>query len=83
MKKSKTEHWSDVLKEGRPKRSKKRVNGLPPELRGPAQNKYGGHRSQRMKPIRGSKLGPANEGRTLTAEEKIAVENELRKKGLI
>jgi hypothetical protein len=74
--------WNSILKEGKPKRCKKRLNDLPSELRGPAQNRYGGQQSQRMKPLRGSTYGLANEGRSLSAEA-IAKQERLRELGLI
>ena len=57
---------------------------LPPELRGPAQNKYGGYRSGRLRPLKGSKLGPANPGRRVTDPGELsAIIDDLRRKGFI
>ena len=78
-----TSVWNLILKEGKPKRCKKRLNDLPPELRGPAQNRYGGQQAQKLKPLRGSTFGPANEGRSLSAEEIAKQEERLRELGLI
>jgi hypothetical protein len=75
--------WNSILKEGKPKRHKKTLNDLPPDLRGPSQNRYGGHQAQKMKPLRGSTFGPANEGRSLSAEEIAQQEERLREMGLI
>ena len=61
--------WESILNTEQPKRRKKKVGDLPPALRGPSQNKYGGHQSQKMKPLRGSTFGPANDGRSLSADE--------------
>jgi hypothetical protein len=74
-----TSVWNSILKEGKPKSRKKKLNDLPPELRGPSQNKYGGQQAQKMKPLRGSTFGPANEGRSLSAEEIAKQEERLRK----
>ena len=52
----------------RPKKQK--LNDLPKELRGPPQNKFGGHQTQKMKVLRGNTFGAANSGRVFTEEEK-------------
>lgn len=60
------------------------VSSLPRELRGPAQNKFGGHRCGRLRPLKGSKLGPANPGFRVTDPEQLAaITDGLRKQGLI
>jgi hypothetical protein len=74
---------ASILNAGKTKPRKKRVNDLPIELRGPSQNRYGGHKSQKMRPLRGSTLGPANEGRSLSAEEIAKQEERLRELGII
>ncbi len=52
------------------RRNRQRLIDLPTYQRGPAQNRYGGHRNVHMKAFRGSKFGAANEGRVYTEEEK-------------
>jgi hypothetical protein len=80
MKKPDYALWNFILNDGK-RRRRSKLNDLPPELRGLPQNKYGGHHGQRMRPLRGSTFGPANEGRTLTPDEIARVEDELREKG--
>lgn len=69
-----TDCW-DVLYRKLKRRSEPKTNDLPWELRGPAQNKYGGHQMQRHRGFRGgSKLGAANAGRSLSgAELEVAI----------
>ena len=83
MKETDNHLWNSILNAGQPKRRKKRLNDLPSELRGPSQNRYGGQQTQKMKPLRGSTFGPANEGRSLSAEEIAKQEERLRELGLI
>jgi len=52
-------HLWNSLNARKPKRRKNKVSDLPPELRGPSQNKYGGQQAQKMKPVGGSTFGPA------------------------
>ena len=75
--------WDSVLDGQQPKRRKATLSDLPSELRGPSHNRYGGHQAQRMKPLKGSKFGPANEGRSLSKEEIAIQEERLRDLGLI
>jgi hypothetical protein len=69
---------------GQKKRRKKRatVNSLPWELRGPGQNKYGGHQMQRLRGLRsaGGKHGPCVR---VTDERRKEIEAEMRKRGEI
>ena len=76
-------HLWNSLNARQPKRRQNKVSDLSPELRGPSQNKYGGQQAQKMKPLRGSTFGPANEGRSLSAEEITKQEERLRELGLI
>jgi hypothetical protein len=46
----------------------KRLSHYEPELRGPAQNRWGGQQTQRLRTY-GGKFGAANEGRSLSANE--------------
>jgi hypothetical protein len=59
------------------------LNDLPPKLRGPSQNRYGGHRSQNIRVFRGSTFGAANQGRSLSPDEIAQQEERLREMGLI
>jgi hypothetical protein len=64
---------TSIQKVDRPKR---------PKLRGSSQNRYGGHQTQKLKPLKGSTFGPANEGRSLSPEE-IANQEASRELGLV
>jgi hypothetical protein len=59
----------------------KTIREYEPHLRGPSQNKYGGHQSQRMRGIRGNTYGAASPCRRFTVEEKAKVEADLRANG--
>jgi hypothetical protein len=61
----------------------KTIGGYEPHLRGPSQNRFGGHRSQRMRGLRGNTYGAASPCRSLTPEEKAKVEANLRAKGML
>jgi hypothetical protein len=45
------------------------MSDLPWELKGPVQNKYGGHQLQRLRGLRGGTYGPASECRSLAGDE--------------
>lgn len=49
------------------------IEDYPQELRGPTNNKYGGHNNRKLRGFKGSKYGPASQGRTLSAEEVAAI----------
>ena len=83
MTKTDYHHWNSNLNVSTPKRRKKKVSDLAPELRRRSHNRYGGHRTQRLKPLRGSTFGPANEGRSLSAEEIAKHQERLRELGII
>ena len=70
------------LSNGAPKRHP-RLNDLPKHLKGPPQNRYGGHQTQRVRAFKGSSFGAANGGRTLGLEEKKIIEQELRERGAL
>jgi len=59
-------------------RREPRLNDYAPELRGLAQNKYGGHQTQRLRCYPG-KFGPASNGRSLSAEEIEALTRKTEK----
>ena len=61
-----------------PMARKPTLNDLPRKLRGPSNNKYGGHQCQHMRAFRGSKFGAASAGRKVTAEERAAWEIQWR-----
>ena len=77
------ETWQDVLKNDKTKPRKNRLESLPNYLKGPAQNRYGGHQTSKMKPLKGSKRGAASECWSLSPEEIEQIENDLRAKGLL
>jgi hypothetical protein len=54
-----------------------------PHLQGPAQNKFGGRRTQKIKGLRGNTYGAASPCRTLPKEERDAVEADLRARGML
>lgn len=55
------------------KKKKKKIATLsdyPPELRGPPQNKYGGHRTEAIRAFAGNTYGAASKCVTYTEEQK-------------
>jgi hypothetical protein len=58
-----------------------KVNSYSRDLRGTAQNRFGGHQTQRLRGFKGSRLGPANAGRLLKGQELQAAIEELKKRG--
>ena len=48
------------------------LNDYPPELRGPPQNRFGGHRTEAIRGFRGNTYGAASECVTFTNEQKQA-----------
>ena len=50
-------------------------------LQGPPQNKFGGHRSSRIRGLRGNTFGPASPCYSYTKEQREALERILREKG--
>lgn len=64
------------------KPKKPTVNSYPRDLRGPSQNRFGGHQSQNLRTY-GGKRGPAGPVKILTPEECKAVEDDLRRRGVI
>ena len=93
--KSKTEYarnktaklYDEILQETPGKKAgysePKTISEYEPHLRGPTQNKYGGHQSQQVRGFRGNTYGAASPCRTLTPEEKAKVEADLRAKGML
>ena len=64
------------------KKLKPTVNSYSRDLRGPSQNRFGGHQSQNLRTY-GGKRGPAGPVKVFTLEERKAVEEDLRKGGLL
>src|SRR6478672_1823559 len=59
----------------------KRIYEYEAHLQGPPQNKFGGHRTSRIKGLRGNTFGPAGPCYTYTKQEREALERILREKG--
>jgi hypothetical protein len=59
------------------------LKDYPHELRGPPQNRFGGHKTIRIKAFPGSTFGPASPCRKYSRAECVQVERELRAKGCI
>lgn len=66
-----------------PKLPHANLQSLPADLRGPPNNKYGGHRNWRMRGIKGSKFGAASPVRKPAKAEWAEIENNLRAQSLI
>ena len=64
-------------------REPKTIGGYDPRLRGPSQNGFGGHQTQKIKDLKGNTYGPAGPCKTLSAEERAEVEADLKAKGLL
>jgi hypothetical protein len=62
-------------------RTRDTIGSLPPELRGPSQNRFGGHQTQRLRGYR--RTGKPGPGRRVTGELREAIEADLRKRGVI
>jgi hypothetical protein len=54
------------------KRKQKQLNDLPFHMRGPAQNRWGGHRTQNLKTFAGNTFGAASDCIVFTEEQKQA-----------
>jgi hypothetical protein len=66
-----------------PSRSKGvKLNSYPKDLRGPGQNRWGGHQTQRLRGFRGTR-NPRCPGRRLTPDEFREVERDLLERGVI
>ncbi len=65
-----------------PERNKPaRIEDYLAELRGPAQNKHGGHKMQRIRGLRGNTYGPASPVRQFTMDEIADYERQAREDG--
>lgn len=54
---------------GKKTKENDRLDQWPAYLRGPAQNRHGGHQVQRVRVYRGNTFGPASKCRSLSKEE--------------
>ena len=52
-------------------------------LRGPAQNRYGGHRTRKLRGFKGNTYGAAGPCRRCSPEERAKIEAKLRAEGTI
>ena len=77
QKKNKETHYQKACDYKEPKR----LYEYEPFLRGPPQNKFGGHRTRRIRGVRGNTFGPASPCYVYTKEEREALERVLRDKG--
>jgi len=59
----------------------KQLRDYEPFLRGPPQNKFGGHKTRKIRGLRGNTFGPASPCYVYTKEEREALERVLRDKG--
>ena len=59
----------------------KQLRDYEPFLRGPPQNKFGGHKTRKIRGLRGNTFGPASPCYVYTREEREALERDLREKG--
>ena len=73
---------SDAEKKADDRRRKRTVNFYPRELRGPSQNRWGGHKARSLRgyPPQGQQTDP---GRTLQPEEAALIEADLRARGFL
>jgi hypothetical protein len=78
----KVTNWQELIKQDQ-RNKRNRIRDLPRHLQGPSQNRFGGHQSQRMRALRGSKLGPASDGRFFDDHERKLIEDRLRRDGLL
>ncbi len=58
-----------------------RIEDYPSELRGPTQNRYGGHKTQRMRSYKGNTFGAASPVKHFTKEECAEYEAKMREDG--
>ena len=67
---------------GRPAK-RQRLQDLPTDLRGPSQNRYGGHQTSRLRGFKGAEYRVYGLGRVFNDEEKQSVIDQLRERGEI
>ena len=53
---------------------KQKLEDMPPYLRGFSNNRWGGHKSNKMRGLRGSTYGPASKCRTITITPELQAE---------
>ena len=75
--KNKNPRRKNARKKTRRKAKPPTINDLPPELRGPPQNKYGGYQTTNIRPFPNNTFGPAGPPKRLgeAVKEKWAIEN--------
>jgi hypothetical protein len=61
----------------------KTIGEYAPHLQGPSQNRFGGHKTQRICGLKGNTYGAAGPCRRYTAEERAELEADLRARGSI
>jgi hypothetical protein len=66
-----------------PYKEPKTIGEYASHLQGPSQNKFGGHRTQKICGLKGNTYGPAGPCRSLAGEELAKVEADLRAKGTL
>ena len=85
---SKTAKLYDEILPGSPRKKApcsepKTIREYPHHLQGPSQNKFGGHRTQQLRGLKGNTYGAAGPCRRLTVEELSKVKADLRAKGAL
>ena len=85
---SKAAKLYDKILQGTPRKKAgysepKTIGEYEPRLQGPSQNRFGGHRTQKICGLKGNTYGPAGPCRRLAGEEQAKVEADLRARGLI
>jgi hypothetical protein len=83
---SKAAKLYDKMLQGTPRKKAgykepKTIGEYEPRLQGPSQNRFGGHKTQRICGLKGNTYGAAGPCRSYTAEERAELEAELRAKG--
>ena len=68
---------------GKQRRADDNLLDLDKHLRGPPQNRFGGYRTRRLRPFKGSTFGAASSCRKLSAQECREVEAFLIKRGVL
>jgi len=74
---SKYNHFNETSNPRKPTQ----IDAYPAELRGPTNNKYGGHKMVRMRGYPGNTYGPASEVRHFTKEQCAEYEIKMREDG--
>jgi hypothetical protein len=64
-------------------KTKDTLADYPRKLRGPSNNRYGGHQAQNLRGLKGNTYGPASPGKRFTREQIREYEKSLRHAGAI